>query len=351
MNVAIYSPVLENRDWTDFIVETFCLLAEIHPEHRFIIITDQKPAKNFSDNSKIETVLVKPLSKNGFLNKIWWDIKLPSILKKAKTDLFISSVNVCSLATAIPQIMVIQNLEKTKKAHVNKAQLVIAPNKQIKRRLFEKFEIKEEKIAIIYPSPNKMFEPINEQKKEMMKSKFSDGKEFFLFNSIFPAQKDFIELLKSFSHFKKRQQSNFKLLVMAPSNSFFEKNLENYKYRNDVKVITIKDKSGEALIIGSAYATVLPFNANEDMIAALKAIRSGTPIIAVKNSIINEAFGDAVLYSETETTKNIGEKMMQVYTDENFRTRLIEKGKKVAEEYTSENAAQMLWQSIIKALD
>jgi len=42
--------------------------------------------------------------------------------------------------------------------------------------------------------------------------------------------------------------------------------------------------------------------------------------------------------------------MMQVYTDENYRTRLIEKGKLVAGEYTSEKTAGLLWQSIIKAL-
>ena len=60
-----------------------------------------------------------------------------------------------------------------------------------------------------------MFEPINEQEKEAIKNKYSEGKEFFLFNSIFPGQEDFIDLLKSFSHFKKRQQSNFKLLLIA----------------------------------------------------------------------------------------------------------------------------------------
>ena len=56
-------------------------------------------------------------------------------------------------------------------------------------------------------------------------------------------------------------------------------------------------------------------------------------------------------YTCIEATKDIGGKMMQVYTDENYRTRLIEKGKQVAGEYTNEKAAELLWQSIIKALD
>jgi len=346
MNIVIYSSVLDS-----FIVETFISMNGQHPEHKFIIIAAQKPVELFSFDSNIETIFVKPLSKNAVLKKIWWDIKLPAILKKVKADLFISFNNACSLSTVVPQIMMIQNLEKVRKAHIKKAQLLAVPNKLMKKKLIEKFEIQDEKIVVIYPSLNKMYAPINEQGKEVIKNKYSEGKEFFLFNGIFPGQKDFIDLLKSFSHFKKRQQSSFKLLIIASSNSFFNKSLEGYKYRSDVKVIDIKDKPEEALIIASAYAIVLPFNANEDMIAALNAIRSGVPVIAVKNSVINEVFEEAALYSESETTKDIGEKMMQVYTDENYRTRLIEKGKQVAGEYTNEKTAELLWQSIIKALD
>ena len=88
-----------------FIVETSFLLAGQHTEHRFIIITDQKPAEQFSFYSNIEIILVKPLSKNPLLKKIWWDIKLPAILKKVKADLFISFHNACSLTAVIPQIL------------------------------------------------------------------------------------------------------------------------------------------------------------------------------------------------------------------------------------------------------
>ena len=345
MNIVIYSSVLDS-----FIVETFISMNGQHPEHKFIIIAAQKPVELFSFDSNIETIFVKPLSKNAVLKKIWWDIKLPAILKKVKADLFISFNNACSLSTVVPQIMMIQNLEKARKAHIKKAQLLGVPNKLMKKKLIEKFEIQDEKIVVIYPSLNKMYAPINEQGKEVIKNKYSEGKEFFLFNGVFPGQKDFIDLLKSFSHFKKRQQSSFRLLVITSSNSFFEKSLGGYKYRKDVKVIDIKDKQEEALITASAYAVVYPFNTNGDMIAALNATRSGVPVIATKNSIINEAFGEAALYSETEESKNVGEKMMQVYTDENHRTRLIEKGKLLAGEYASEKTAGMLWQSIIKAL-
>ena len=64
MNIAIYPLVLD-----DFIVETFFFLAKQQPNHRFIIITDQKPAEQFSFYSNIETILVKPSLKNALLKK------------------------------------------------------------------------------------------------------------------------------------------------------------------------------------------------------------------------------------------------------------------------------------------
>jgi hypothetical protein len=90
MNIAVYSPVLEDAEGSSFIVETPFLLSGEHSEHRFVIITDQKSGEQFASYSNIKTVHVKPFSKNAVLRKIWWDIKLPAILNKGRSVYFIS---------------------------------------------------------------------------------------------------------------------------------------------------------------------------------------------------------------------------------------------------------------------
>ena len=124
---------------------------------------------------------------------------------------------------------------------------MLATDNLTKKELIEKYGVAEQKITVVYPSADEMFGPINEEEKSVIKNKYSEDKEFFLFNSIFSRQEDFIDLLKSFSHFKKRQRSNFKLLLTSPINSFFEKSLAGYKYRNDVKFVDISDKKEQAL--------------------------------------------------------------------------------------------------------
>ena len=353
MNIAVALPAsLEggSDQIGNFIVETSFFLIRTHLDHKFIIFTDKRPAVD-PFYSNIETIFVKPVSKSALLKKIWWDIRLPALLKKVKADLFISFQDVCSARTSIPQFLFIRDIEKAKKAHVRKAQLLLVPNDWMKRNLIENYSVPEKNITIMYPAANKIFEPINEEEKATIKNKYSEGKEFFLFNSIFSRQQAFIDLLKSFSHFKKRQQSNFKLLLTTQVNSFFEKSLAGYKYRSDVKFNELTDEAEAALITASAYAVVLPFNTNENLIAALNTMRSGVPVIALKKSAINGVAKDAALYAETETTKEVGEKMIQVYTDENCRFKLIEKGKRVAATYTNEKAAEILWQSILKVLE
>ena len=353
MNIAVYLPtssLIEARKIDEFIVETFFSLIQQHSEHKFILLLDNRSPDQLPVYSNIEKVILKPVSKNRVLKKIWFDVKLPALLKKAKADLFISFQNACSSTASIPQCLFIPEIEKVKETHIRKARLLMVTNNLVKKELIEKYQMPEKKIKVIYPSAHKVFERIDESKKAIIKTKYSENKEFFLCNSNFSRQEDLIGLLKAFSHFKKRQQSNFKIVLTTPINSFFEKALADYKYRNDVKFVDTDDIQEQALITASAYAAVLPFNTNENMFAALNAMRSGVPVIAVKNSVINELTDDAVLYAETATTKDIGEKMIQVYTDENYRSGLIEKATRVVGTYTEERPAGILWQSISEAL-
>jgi glycosyltransferase involved in cell wall biosynthesis len=106
-----------------------------------------------------------------------------------------------------------------------------------------------------------------------------------------------------------------------------------------------------AMITAAAYAVILLFNGSENVTAGLNAMKTGVPVIASKDSAINEVAGEAALYAETGAIKDIGEKMMQVYTDENYRSLLIEKGIAVVNKFNSKKAVDSLRQAILKALE
>ena len=349
MNIALWTSFFKKgpSGFEDFIVETIPHFILQHPGDRFFILTDSEPSFRPDFPGNTEIIITKPPQQNTLLKKIWWDVKLPSVLKKIKADLFISFSDKCSLTAAIPQFIVINEAEKLRASFIKKARLVFVMSESIKTQLIK--TNKEEKIVVIYPAPGRYYSPVDATKRENIKESYSEGKEFFLYKGGFKKQGDLIELLKSFSHFKKRQQSSFKLLLLAESDSLLAKNLSAYKYREDVKFIGTKDKNIQAAITAAAYAVVLPFNANEDIIAALNAMRSQVPVITTKSSAVNEVAGDAAIYAENEI-KDIGEKMIQLYTNENYRSGLIEKGKEKVNGFTHEKAAGSLWQSIIGSI-
>ena len=104
-----------------------------------------------------------------------------------------------------------------------------------------------------------------------------------------------------------------------------------------------------AMLTAAAYAALLPFNANEDILFALNAMQAGVPLITADDSRVYEIAGNG--YSETGSIMDIGDKMIRIYTNENYRSELIEKGKTIAATFTPERSAEVLWRSVMKALE
>lgn len=345
MTIAVWAPSSDFTNSGQFIVETLLSFTQQHPGIKFLIITDTKSNDIFPGNT--EHIVVKPQPENALLKKIWWEVKLPGVLRRIKADYFISFESRCSLAISIPQSILILPAEKIKPSFIKTAKMIFVLGESAKSQLKEKYKVQDKRIAIITPFAGKNFKAANDKEKDQIRSAYSDGKEFFLCTSPFSRKEDLIELLKSFSQFKKRQQSSFNLLLLTEANSFFDKSLSSYKYRSDIKLVgTKKDR---AAITATAYAVLVPFDSKDDIFTALNSMQAGVPVIAKKNTVISELAGDAVLYAEEEV-KDVGDKLMQLYKDETYRSLLIEKGRSLAATFTPEKTAELLWQSIMKGL-
>ncbi len=347
MNIAVYVPSTLKNPTLDFVVETFFPLFEQLRDHRFIIITDV--SKNFGQLPQVETVIIKTQPHNPLLKRFWIERTLTGLLKKIKAEIFISADNFCSLRTLLPQCILLPAWEIIKPAYARKAQLIVT-NQLAKKEIINKFKINGDKISIVYPSAGTRYTSVDAERRESTKKEYTDRKEYFLCNSSFQKQQDFIDLVKSFSYFKKRQQSNFKLLIIGAQNSSLGKNIENYKYRDDVVIVSPDSIDEKAAIIAAAYAIVLPFNTDEDISYAFRAMQSGVAVITTRESSITEIAGDAVLCSEKEI-KAVAEKMMLLYKDELLRSQLIEKGITLVKNFTVEKSARQLRQSIMRAMN
>jgi glycosyltransferase involved in cell wall biosynthesis len=352
-----------------FIYETFKRIAGNNPEHEFIFISDQKYNHPFVTGTNVKQVITGPPVRHPLLLKFWFDIKIPALLRKYKADVFVSCDGICSLTTKVPQCLILQELDflqnpsLLKKSYLpfykkytakflRKAKSIVTVSEFIKQAIVTQYNTDVSSIDVIFNGANECFQPISDEEKLAIKNKYSDGKEYFVYvGAIHPAN-NLLNLLKAFSVFKKRQQTNMKLVLagkLALTYQSFKENLKSYKYRNDVVVIHDVEENELIKITGAAYGLINPSLYQGFTSSVLQAMHCDVPVITASGSSMQEITEGAALYVEANNHTDIADKMMLLYKDENFWKELIQKGKPVVERYSWNKTADLLWQSIIRA--
>jgi len=206
---------------------------------------------------------------------------------------------------------------------------------------------------VVYSAAKEVFKPVNGEIADATKKKYTDGAEYFLYIGAIHPRKNLVNLLKAFSIFKKRLKSNMKLVLagrLAWKYDSFIQNLKKYKFKEDVILLGYLSEDDLVKITGSAYALVYPSLLEGFGVPVLEAMKCQVPVLTSSGSSMEEIAKDAALYADAKNFEDIADKMMLLYKDEKRRKELIEKGKIIADQYSWQRTAELLWQSILKAV-
>ena len=349
-----------------YIEEIFSRIALDHPEHQFYFLFDRPFNQGFIYAANIHPVIIKPQARFPLAWDIWYNWMLPAFLRKIKADVFVSPDGFCSLRTKVPQCLVVHDLaflhhpEFISKSHLNyyqkntgrflkKSKVIATVSEYSKQDIVEQYKIDPAKIHVTYNAPSSLFQQLPYEEKELVKAKYSAGCEYFIYTGSIHPRKNPINLLKAFSRFKKRQQSNMKLVFagrLAWKTDEFTKLLSTFKFRNDVILTGYLEKNELAKLVASAYALVYPSFFEGFGVPPLEALQCGVPAIVSNNSAMPEVGGDAYLYIDPENPDDIAEKLMLIYKDEALRSRLIENGEKRLQLFSWNESAKKMWSCI-----
>lgn len=350
----------------NFIYETFSRISGLHIQHTFLFIFD-KPYNSLIFPANVIPIVIDLKGKSPMKSLIWYNIKIPAILKKHKADIFISG-SFCSLITKIPQILIAPDISFTQHASIVKKQYLLFYKKFTPRFLkkaksiivFSAFQkdilIKQyktgaDKIEVIYPGVNENFKPIHIEDREKIKDKYGAGNEYFIYTGEIGSNKNLLNLLKAFSAFKKRQKSSMQLLIAGnPGREYemFSESLRLFRFKGDVKILENLSLDEIVKVTTSAYAMAYPSLFDVLATQPLQAMKSGVPVITSSTGAMPEIVADAALYADAENFKDIAIKMMMLFKDENLRKVLIEKGILQVKKYDWNESAGLLWKSIEK---
>ena len=285
--------------------------------------------------------------------------------------MFVSLDGFCSLTTKVPQCLGVHDLgflhqpEAYKKSHyrfykhftpkfLKKAKAIATVSQFSKEDIVHQYKIDPQKINVVYKAVKEVFHPASFDEQVRTREKYTEAKAFFLYAGTIHPRKNLVNLLKAFSVFKKRQQSEMKLVLagrLAPKNEDFLQLLTTYKYRDDVVLTNYVSEEAMVQLMGAAYALVHPSLFEGFGLPVLEAMKCGVPVLTSGNTSMQEIGEDGALYFHPTDHADIADKLMLIYKDENLRSSLIAKGKLIAAKYSWERTAGLVWESIIKATE
>ncbi|MCK5730660.1 MAG: glycosyltransferase family 4 protein [Draconibacterium sp.] len=359
---------LEGIGW--FTLETLKRMTVNHPEHKFIFIFDRPFNDDFIFSENVTPVVIGPPTRHPFLWYLWFEFQIPRILKKYKVDLFLSPDGYLSLRTKVPQLAVIHDINFAhrpsdlpwlKAKYYNFffpkfskiAKRIATVSFYSKEDITRSFKVDYDKIDVVYDGINQIFGPISDDEKIVVREKFTDSSEYFLFVGALHPRKNVCGLLKAFDAFKSVNGDKMKLVIvggeMHKTGKIFE-TYENMRHKNDVIFAGRVSTADLHDIFGAALAlTFVPFFEGFG-IPIVEAMSAGIPVICSNTTSIPEVGGNAVLYADPLKIDQITEAMLQLANDEELRKSLVEKGFIQKNKFSWDETSRLLWQSIERSL-
>jgi glycosyltransferase involved in cell wall biosynthesis len=352
-------PGTRPEGYSYFIMETFRRIMRDHPGDQFIFITDPSLKKDLITGPNSKVVVSGPQNKHPLLWKLWYDVKLPAMLRRYKADLCIALGGHCSTTSKTAQSLLVYDAELMVQLHkkqlgrsLQKAGSVTVLSAFSKASLVDNFDTGAKKIEMIPAAPHAISQPLDHAERSSVKEQYTDGKEFFFYTTSIDPFKNWMTVLKAFSVFKKRQQSGMKLVMaVEPGRNYrsFTNDLNSYKYREDVVLTSTLSEKEKARLMGAAYALIYPSGPEGLMMPVLDAMRSEVAVITAFEPLEGEITKGAVLNAAADHV-SIGDAMMRLYKDETLRNELIKKGSAAIVDHSWDRTAKLLWAAALKAI-
>ncbi len=352
-----------------FAYESFKRITKLHPEHEFIFIFDRPFDQSFIFSDNIKAVWLSPAARHPILWTIWYEWSVARYLKRLKPDLFVSPDGYIPLQSKVKSLAVIHDINFEHypddlpffnriyyryffSKFARKARRIATVSAFSKKDISETYGISDGKIDVVYNGAGEEFKPVDEQKKSEVRSKYCEGKSYFIFIGSLHQRKNIANLLKAFDLFQTRTNAGFKI-VMAGTKRWWTKEMEDayqsMKHKQDV-IFTgrITDKELQELTASAFALTYVSFFEGFG-IPIIEAFRSDVPVITSNTTSMPEIAGDAACLVDPFSTEDIANAMIELYKNENLRVNLIEKGRKRKEDFSWDKTAEDLWKSMMLA--
>lgn len=371
MNIAINTRLLikdklEGIGW--FSYEIISRLVKSHPEHQFYFIFDRPFSQEFIFEKNVIPIIVAPQARHPILYKIWFDYRIPSILKKFKIDVFFSPDGFISLRSNSIQIPVIHDLNfehypedlpkknrvyyrKNMPKFAHKAAHIITVSEFSKNDIIEKYAVSSDKISVVYNAAGSDFKPLNNEEKLAVKNQYTNGIEYFVYVGSLHKRKNIERMIQAFDIFKMNNPSPIKLVIVGEKlfkDNSIEQTYTQLKHKSDIIFTGRLSKELLVNVIASARALIYVSYFEGFGIPIIEAMKCNVPVLTSSVTSMPEVAGDAAVLVDPFSVEDIANGM-EALTNDLYCAQLVEKGAKQLVNFNWDESAKKVW-NVIEAV-
>lgn len=308
-------------------------LAQAEPDYQFLLWTNKKTLPAFPENVQVDHL---PSLDAFFSIKTRWALRKK--IKEKAPSMLVTLSDPFTFDTSCPQVVIFSDTHsEVNSAHLralkkkaSKATATIFPSRAAASHWQSLLKLNSERTHVITPLSISLAKPLNAAEKMKCQLDFTEGRQFFLLAEEIRGEEQLVELLKAFSLFKKRQQTNMKLVLpfaLDEGLGSFATKLSSYKFREDILITGAIAIDTRARLAAAAYALLLFDTAGGIEARVVEALQLEQPFLAPRTPSVEEIAGPSALYTEPGNLQDLANKMMLIYKDETLRAQLILQGK------------------------
>lgn len=221
------------------------------------------------------------------------------------------------------------------------ADTVIATSEQTKADLIRFFNVKEEKIEVVYQPCHPIFTIASSpEEKARIAEKLSLPKEYLLMVGNIEPRKNILNVIKAIQY----HAIDLPLVIIGRNNAYAE-SLKEYVKNHQLASVhfydSIENKHLSA-IYQMARMLLYPSFFEGFGIPIIEALSSRIPVITSHTSCLKETGGDAALYVDPATIDSIADAILKLSTDDTLRQELIKQGEMQMKKFDIRNIAGQL---------
>ena len=353
-----------------FTFETLRRITQAHPEHHFYFFFDRKFDESFLFSENITPIVAHPQARHPYLWYLFFEQSIPLKLRKIKPDLFLSTDGWIPTRLDIPVVDVIHDLnflhhpefvppvvrryyDRFFPKFAQKAAQLATVSEYSRQDIIRSFQIDPEKVNVVFSGNNSAYKPLTEEQQELVKRKYTDGCDYFLFVGLIHKRKNLDNIFRAFDKFKENNTNTTKLVVVGDKKWWAGEIEDTYlqmQYRDEVLLLGRQPLDVVCELTASAIAMVYTSLFEGFGLPIVDSFNAHVPIITSNVTAMPEIAGDAALLVNPNSPDQLADAMVSLQQDKGLRNALIEKGIARKGLFTWDRTADLLWKTIEKAL-